>query len=141
MSGRSTGDKASGEPPRRVDQWLWFARAVKSRTQAAELVATGRVRINREKIEKPSQTVRSGDVITLTVHQRVRILKVVAMGVRRGPAAEAATLYEDLTPPPEPVGSVLRPAAPAMRDPGAGRPTKRDRRELDKFQKGGEGEN
>ena len=117
----------------RVDRWLWFARAVKSRTLAAGLVEQGRVRINREKAEKPSLTVKPGDVLTITVGPRVRILKVVALGARRGPPAEAQGLYQDLSPPPPP-----RTAAPdtplgVERDVGTGRPTKRERRLTDRL--------
>jgi ribosome-associated heat shock protein Hsp15 len=140
MSERNHGDAVGGNATRRVDQWLWFARVVKSRTMAAELVTQGRVRINRERVEKPSQVVKPGDVVTVTAHSRVRILKVAAMGVRRGPPAEAATLFEDLTPPREPRDKTFTPAAAAAREPGSGRPTKRDRRDMDKFERGGENE-
>ena len=138
MSERDHGEATGGTSSRRVDQWLWFARVVKSRTMAADLVTAGRVRINRERIEKPSQVVKPGDVVTVTAHSRVRILKVAGMGVRRGPPAEAATLFEDLTPPHAPRADTFAPAAAAARVPGSGRPTKRDRRDMDKFEKGGE---
>ena len=124
---------SGGANARRIDQWLWFARVVKSRTQAAELVAAGKARVNRERVEKPSHALKIGDVVTVTAHARVRILKVAGLGVRRGPPAEAATLFEDLTPPPEPRDPVQHPAPPAERVAGTGRPTKRDRRALDKL--------
>jgi len=82
----------------RLDKWLWFARVVKTRSLAASLVLDGKVRVNRVRIQKPSQTVRPGDVITVTAHSRVRVLKVLATGERRGPAVVAQTLDEDLTP-------------------------------------------
>ncbi len=115
----------------RLDKWLWFVRVVKTRTLAAKLVADGGVRLNRQRIEKPSATVRPGDVLTIAVHDRVRILKVVAPGVRRGPPAEAQLLYEDLTPPPDPV--VPKDPGVAPREEGAGRPTKRERRQTDRL--------
>ncbi len=117
-------------PAQRLDKWLWFVRAIKTRTQAAQLVTEGKVRLNRQRVEKPSQTVRPGDVVTVTVRGHVRILKVVASGERRGPAAEACTLYEDLTPPPPP-----RPEADphASRPAGSGRPTKKERRQTDRL--------
>ena len=121
----------AGATSQRVDRWLWFVRVVKSRTLAAGLVSDGRVRINREKASKPSQTVKSGDVLTITVGPRLRILKVVAMGLRRGPPSEAQTLYEDLTPPPPPRESRPEVELDEMRDVGSGRPTKRDRRQTD----------
>ena len=115
----------------RLDKWLWFVRVVKTRSLAAKLVAEGGVRLNRQRIEKPSTTVRAGDVLTIAVHDRVRILKVVAPGIRRGPPTEAQLLYEDLTPPRDPVAPPEASVAP--RDEGAGRPTKRERRLTDRL--------
>lgn len=114
----------------RLDRWLWFARIVKTRTLAARLIVEGRLRVNREKVDKPSRTVRAGDVVTASVHDRVLVLRVLDEGARRGPAGEAQGLYEDLTPP-----AVKNPDAPAAvaRDTGAGRPTKRDRRRIEDF--------
>ena len=124
-------ESAGAGGTQRLDKWLWYARVVKSRTLAAKLVADGCVRVNRERAEKPSATVRAGDVLTIAVHARVRILKVRAGGERRGPAVEAQGLFEDLTPPPEPKAD--RPPEQAARDEGAGRPTKRDRRQTDRL--------
>ena len=81
---------------RRIDKWLWFARFAKTRTVAKELVAAGRVRINRDKIDSPSRAVRVGDVLTLALPSGVRVLKVEHLGERRGPAPEARLLYRDL---------------------------------------------
>lgn len=111
----------------RLDKWLWYARVVKSRTLAAGLVEEGKVRLNRERITKPSQSVRIGDVLTISVGPRVRILEVAAMGSRRGPASEAQALYVDRTPPP-PTPTAPVPPMSGERTSGAGRPTKRDRR-------------
>ncbi len=83
----------------RIDKWLWFARFVKTRSLAAALVAQGAVRVNRQKIAKPSHPVAPGDVLTMTVHGRVRVVRVVGPGARRGPAPEARLLYEDLSSP------------------------------------------
>ena len=113
----------------RLDKWLWFARVVKTRTLATKLVADGSIRLNREKIAKPSAQVRLGDVLTIALNERIRVLKVVATGGRRGPASEAALLFADLTP----VETAVRQVRPAERDAGAGRPTKRDRRDLDRL--------
>jgi ribosome-associated heat shock protein Hsp15 len=121
------GDRASMADSRRIDRWLWFARIVKSRTLAAGLVENGRVRLNREKIAKPSQSVKPGDVLTVTLGPSVRILKIVGMGARRGPSVEARTLYEDLTPPPPPKEQAPEKLS-GERDQGSGRPTKRERR-------------
>ena len=62
----------------RVDQWLWFARVAKSRTLAQALIARGKVRINRNRLEKPSATVKPGDVLTLTLGPTVRILEILS---------------------------------------------------------------
>ena len=113
----------------RLDKWLWFARFAKSRTLAARLCADGRVRINRAVAGKPSATVRPGDVLTFPQGPHIRVVRILQPGARRGPAEEARTLYEDLAPP--------APGAPqpqaAERERGAGRPTKRDRRAIDRL--------
>ena len=130
-------DAAAGAT-QRVDQWLWFARIAKSRTLAQALVARGKVRINRTRIEKPSATVKPGDVLTLALGPTVRVLEILAIGTRRGPATEAQLLYCDLAPPPSLAASgarkenEVRPAQ-AIRLDGAGRPTKRERRQTDKL--------
>jgi ribosome-associated heat shock protein Hsp15 len=117
----------------RLDKWLWFARVVKSRTLAAGLVADGKVRLNRERTTKPSQMVRVGDVITVAVGPRIRVLEIVAMGARRGPASEAQGLYIDRSPPPAVAASPTVSPPSAEREAGSGRPTKRDRRMIDRF--------
>jgi ribosome-associated heat shock protein Hsp15 len=123
----------------RIDQWLWFARIVKSRTLAQALIERGKVRINRTKIEKSSTTVRAGDVLTLSLGPRVISIEILGIGARRGPAPEAQALYRDLTPPQpratsEVSGETGEAVVPqAVRSEGAGRPTKRDRRLLDKI--------
>ncbi|ALN72183.1 RNA-binding S4 domain-containing protein [Aureimonas sp. AU20] len=88
---------AGGE--QRIDKWLFFARVVKSRSLAQKLAVSGAVRVNREKIGHAARIVRPGDVLTISVHERVRVLRVLDSGLRRGPASEAARLFEDLTPP------------------------------------------
>ena len=121
-----------GAARQRIDKWLFFARVVKSRSLAAKLVQAGKVRLNREKIDLAAQNVKPGDVLTISLDRRILVLKIVLPGTRRGPFEEARTLYEDLSPPPE--ARAAEPPAPAERDPGAGRPTKRDRREIDRFE-------
>ena len=116
----------------RIDKWLWFARFFKSRTLAGKLCAGGRIRLNGTPINKSHQMVKPGDVLTFPQGREIRVVKVIAAGVRRGPAAEAQTLYEDLDPPAE-----KRPAAGAVspqskRDRGTGRPTKAERRAIDR---------
>jgi ribosome-associated heat shock protein Hsp15 len=118
----------------RIDKWLWYARFLKTRTAAGKYVADGKVRVNRARVSKPGHKVCAGDVLTFTLRRRLRIIKVMAPGSRRGPAEEARGLYEDLTPAP-PDNSAESAAdmspAPARRASGTGRPTKKERRELD----------
>ncbi|QND57171.1 RNA-binding S4 domain-containing protein [Mesorhizobium huakuii] len=121
------------EGRQRIDKWLFFSRAVKSRSLAAKLVVAGRVRINRDKAAQASDQVKPGDVLTITLDRRIFVWKVLGAGVRRGPAEEARTLYEDMSPPPTPKGEALPDAIPALREAGSGRPTKRERRQTDRL--------
>lgn len=121
------------EGRQRIDKWLFFSRAVKSRSLAAKLVVTGRVRINRDKAAQASDLVKSGDVLTITLERRIFVWKVLGAGVRRGPAEEARLLYEDMSPPPAPKGEAVPDAIPALRDAGSGRPTKKERRQTDRL--------
>ena len=114
----------------RLDKWLWAARVFKTRSVAAAACDGGKVDVN-EQSARPAKPLRRGDVVRVTLPQgRRRILKVNALDDHRGSATVARTLYEDLTPPEPP-----RPrwAAPPRRPPGAGRPTKRERRALDRL--------
>jgi len=118
------------DAPLRLDKWLWFARFVKTRSLASKLIVDGRMRVNGVPTQKAHYTVKLGDVLTFPLGPHIRVIKVVALGSRRGPAPEAQALYEDLDPP--------RPAAPQQaasvpfeeRKPGAGRPSKRDGRRI-----------
>lgn len=111
----------------RIDKWLWYARITKSRTLAQKLAVSGHVRLNKEKVGAAKTAVKPGDVLTISMPRRLLILKVLQLGTRRGPAPEAQTLYEDMSPPPPPKEE----AAPvAKREAGAGRPTKKERRQI-----------
>ncbi|WP_192182099.1 RNA-binding S4 domain-containing protein [Mesorhizobium amorphae] len=121
------------EGRQRIDKWLFFSRAVKSRSLAAKLVVAGRVRINRDKAAQASDLVKPGDVLTITLERRIFVWKVLGVGVRRGPAEEARLLYEDMSPPPAPKGEAVPDAIPALRDAGSGRPTKKERRQTDRL--------
>lgn len=123
-----------GAQRQRIDKWLFFARAVKSRSLAARLVQAGSIRLNRDKIDQPSHPVKPGDVLTITLERRVLVWRVLDPGTRRGPAAEARLLYEDLTPAASPQdGSAVPDAMPPVRERGAGRPTKKQRRDTDRL--------
>jgi len=82
----------------RLDKWLWFARVTKTRTQAQKLAESGRVRLNRNRMDSAHHPVRPGDVLTIAFDGRVRVLRIVAPGERRGSPADARLLYEDLSP-------------------------------------------
>jgi ribosome-associated heat shock protein Hsp15 len=114
----------------RIDKWLWHARVVRTRSAAAELVTSGLVRLNGERVTASSRLVRSDDVITIALDRQVRILKATGFAERRGDAEAGRALYADLTPLPAPPGESVRVAA---REPGSGRPTKRDRRAIDRL--------
>jgi ribosome-associated heat shock protein Hsp15 len=114
----------------RLDKWLWFARFVKSRALATRLVTEGNMRVNGAPTQKAHLAVKPGDVLTFALGPHIRVIRVAALGSRRGPAPEARLLYEDLDPPAPRAAAAPREAAVAVRDPGAGRPTKRDRRQI-----------
>lgn len=119
------------ESRQRLDKWLFFSRAVKSRTLAQKLIESGAVRVNSERTLASDHRVGAGDVLTMTVHARLLVWKILDAGERRGPATEAATLYEDMSPPAVPKAG--KPAIVAEREPGAGRPTKKERRDTDRL--------
>lgn len=125
------------EDRQRIDKWLWHARVVRTRNAAAALAASGHVRINGQRIDAASRAVRLGDVVTVALDRTVRVMKVVDFAVRRGGAEAGRALYEDLAGTPG--GPSGRPEPPearapsAERDRGTGRPTKRERRELDRL--------
>jgi ribosome-associated heat shock protein Hsp15 len=104
---------------------------VRTRSAAAGLAGSGHVRLNGARIDAASRPVRPGDVITIALDRSVRVLKVKGFAERRGASALAQALYEDLSPAPVPG---LPPAG--IRDGGAGRPTKRERRAIDRLMQG-----
>lgn len=98
----------------RLDKWLWQARFFRSRSLSAAAIEEGRVRINGQIVMRTAQPVRSGDVLTFAQGGRIRLVRVLASGARRGPATEARGLYDDL----DAAGS-----APGGLQPGTGCPT------------------
>lgn len=117
----------------RVDRWLWAVRLLKSRSEATDLCRGGHVEING-RVAKPAATVAIGDRIEARIHGRERIVEVVQVIDKRVGAPIAVACYEDHSPPPPPRTDVL---GIPQRDPGTGRPTKRDRRQLDRWRTGG----
>ncbi len=87
----------AGPDWQRLDLWLWCARLAKTRAECARLVSGGAVRLNRQPTDKAHARLRVGDVLTLALHGRVRVWRVLALASRRGPPAEARLLYEDLS--------------------------------------------
>jgi len=113
----------------RLDKWLWYARFFKSRTLSAEAVTGGKVRVNRQPVHKPGFGIKPGDVLTFAQSRQVRVIEVVALASRRGPAPEAQELYRDLDPPGPRAQQQADPTP--RREPGSGRPTKKERRAID----------
>jgi ribosome-associated heat shock protein Hsp15 len=121
----------------RIDRWLWHARLVRTRTAAAELAESGRVRLNGDRVTASSRAVKPGDVLTVALGGQVKILKVLGLSERRGGAPDAQALYEDLSPPAAPRERKEDDPPVAEREPGSGRPTKRERRALEKMRQRG----
>jgi len=113
----------------RVDSWLWAVRAYKTRSAATAACRAGHVRVGTERV-KASQAVRIGDEVRVRIAGFDRTFVVRRLIVKRVGAPDAATAYLETTPPPPPRAE--RALAP-LRDRGAGRPTKRERRELEKL--------
>ena len=82
----------------RIDKWLWHARFTKTRSLAQKLVGAGSVRVDRKKISSSSTQVKPGNVLTISLHGKVRIVEIVDLAERRGPYSKASLLYEDLSP-------------------------------------------
>ncbi len=122
-------DDAGPVAPVRIDVWLWAVRQYKTRSAATAACRAGHVRVNGERA-KAAQSVRPGDEVRVRVAGFDRMLVVRRTLVKRVSAAIAATAVEDRTPPPPPREST--PIVP-VRDRGAGRPTKRERRDLDRL--------
>jgi ribosome-associated heat shock protein Hsp15 len=93
------GDPAPGTSSRRLDQWLWFARLVKTRSLAGRLCAQGAVGVNQAAVRKPNHSIRIGDVVIVPQGPFLRTVRVLALGTRRGPAVEARQLYEESAAP------------------------------------------
>ena len=117
------------KPGLRIDKWLWQARFFKTRSLAAKLVQSGKLRLNGDLISKPSRMVSEGDVLTFPKALDTRVIEVRALGTRRGPAPEAQGLYRDLAPPEPKPAFTASPKA-------AHRPTARERRAIQKFKQG-----
>ncbi len=124
----------SGMDRVRLDKWLHAARAFKTRTQATHACDLGRVRVNGQSA-KPHRALAIGDRVEIDAGDWTRVWVVRELREKPGPKAEAASAYEDLSPPrptPDPLQRLLR-RPPVIRESGAGRPTKRERRDLERL--------
>ncbi|WP_108258568.1 RNA-binding S4 domain-containing protein [Mangrovicoccus ximenensis] len=116
----------SDEARLRVDKWLWQARFFKTRGLAAEVSSSGHLRLNGAHVKKSSQAVKPGDTLTFPQGGRIRVIKVLGIGTRRGPAPEAQALYEDMTPEqPRDESAPAAGAAPSRREREQARALKR----------------
>ena len=119
----------------RLDKWLWYARFFKTRSAATKAISGGRFRLDGMVMNKPHRHAICGQVLTFIQGDRVRVIKIMALGSRRGPASEASLLYEDLTPAraaPLKNRKFRQPEFEA-RSKGSGRPTKLQRRATDRL--------
>ena len=104
MPGPSGRIDRSAAPKLRLDKWLWQARFFKTRALAAKLIAAGSVRVNGARISRPGSDVTPGDVLIFPQDPRIRVIRILALGLRRGPAPQAQALCCDLKPGADPPG-------------------------------------
>ena len=119
----------------RLDKWLWYARFFKTRTQATKLIQCGKLRLNGDIITKPHRAASVGSILTFPKAKNIRVIKIVKLGQRRGPASEATSLYEDLSPKINETKKEeqLKVVNFEIREIGTGRPTKKQRRETERL--------
>jgi ribosome-associated heat shock protein Hsp15 len=132
------GEKQPPSPPvvrQRLDKWLFFTRLQKSRSIAQKAIESGDVRVNDAHITQPSHALKTGDVVVVSLDRRDVTVRVLLAGARRGPYEEARLLYEDLTPAAVP-GEKPNAFEQATRERGSGRPTKKERRDVDRLKQG-----
>ena len=122
----------------RLDKWLWHARFFKTRALASKAISNGRFRLNGDLMSKPHRQANCGQVLTFSQGARIRVVRIKALGLRRGPAKEAALLFDDLAPIVSVAENKKLSPLPAFenRQAGDGRPTKRHRRETDRLKAG-----
>ena len=121
--------------PLRLDKWLWYARFFKTRSAATKAISSGRFRLDGMVMNKPHRQALCGQVLTFIQGDRIRVIRILALGSRRGPASEASALYEDLTPARDVLQKTERRKQPEFeaRSKGSGRPTKLQRRATDRL--------
>jgi ribosome-associated heat shock protein Hsp15 len=132
---RQTSDEAPGAGRVRVDKWLWAARFFKTRSLAVDAIEGGKILLAGERV-KPAKLIQAGDMVSIRLGPYEHVVAVRAVSERRGPASVAATLYEETAASRaarEKLAEQLRMAPAGFVFEDKGRPTKRDRRELDRF--------
>lgn len=118
----------------RLDKWLWAARFFKTRAMAGRLISGSRLRVDGDIMSKPHRQARPGMVLTFPQGNAIRIIRIKALAQYRRPAVEAVLLYDDLDPPkPATETKIDKVLSGVSRDPGSGRPTKKDRRAIDRL--------
>lgn len=116
----------------RIDVWLWHARFYKTRSLSSKMVRGGKVRLNGNICKKSSTMIKISDILTFVRADEILIVKIINIAALRGPATQAQETYEDLTPPKE-IMAKKRASTVAPRLSGSGRPTKNERRAIDKL--------
>ena len=129
-----SGDKIK-EGRMRLDRWLWFARFFKSRNSARQICNARKVRLGGYPVMKASQNIKVGDVLTFPQGRQIRTIEILSLAARRGRASEAQALYSDLAPPLCLKGRSTERMhlISGWRDPGSGRPTKIERRAINRL--------
>ncbi|MBL94788.1 MAG: RNA-binding protein S4 [Magnetovibrio sp.] len=118
----------------RVDKWLWCARFFRTRTKATRYVNSRNLRINSKRVKKANSLIKLDDVLTFSLGSRVRIIKIVSITDRRGPVKDALALYNDMSPRSDSRDrNKERILVQGIRETGTGRPTKRQRRQIERL--------
>ena len=128
------GDDEDDDVTVRVDKWLWAVRVHKTRTAATTACASGRVRVNDE-VAKPATRITVGDVVESRRSDRTIVYRVTELIEKRVGAQRAMECYQDQSPPLPARGEIPPPPPGGARERGAGRPTKRERRQIDRLRR------
>lgn len=123
-------EETSSNLSQRIDKWLWHARLYKTRSIAQKQVATGKIRVDREKISSPSRKVTTGNVLTITRERDIKIIEIIGISDRRGPYSEAQLLYNDMSPPKPEKQKQEQTKESMSRIQSEGRPTKHQRKQI-----------
>lgn len=123
-------EETSSNLSQRIDKWLWHARLYKTRSIAQKQVATGKIRVDREKISSPSRKVTTGNVLTITRERDIKIIEIVGIADRRGPYSQAQLLYHDMSPPKPEKQKQEQTRESMSRIQSEGRPTKHQRKQI-----------